>query len=138
MQPTDWLRLRQIWQYSNFRFRGDPTFANKRLPVVPEHVLRSEVRFGTDALHIAPNLEWIPRGAWADYNNTTRTDSYALLGVTAGATVSDGIDLFIDARNLTDKKALGDISAAITATAGSAIYYPVERRAVFGGVRIRL
>jgi len=32
---------------------------------------------------------------------------------------------------------VGDISAAITATPASAIFYPVERRAVFGGVRAR-
>jgi iron complex outermembrane receptor protein len=43
----------------------------------------------------------------------------------------------VDARNLTNKKAIGDVSAAISATAASAIYYPVERRAVYGGVRAR-
>ena len=46
-------------------------------------------------------------------------------------------DLFFDARNLTGKKAVGDISAVIAAGPASAIYYPVERRAVFGGVRAR-
>lgn len=137
LQPTDWLRFRQIWQYSDFRFQNDSQFGNKRLPVVPEHVLRSELRLGSDSLHVAPNLEWIPRGAWADYANTTRSPGYALLGVSAGATVAEGIDLFLDARNLTDKKALGDVSAVLTATAVSAIYYPVERRAIYGGVRLR-
>ena len=137
IEPADWLRLRQIWQYSDFRFRGDSQFGDNRLPVVPRHVLRSEVRFGNDTLHIAPNLEWVPQGAWADYSNTTRTAGYALLGLTAGATVSDGVDLFLDARNLTGKKAIGDISATLTATPTSAIYYPVERRAVYGGVRAR-
>ena len=50
---------------------------------------------------------------------------------------AEGIDLFLDARNLFDETAVGDISAAITATPASAIFYPVERRAVFGGVRAR-
>ena len=135
--PADWLRLRQIWQYSDFRFRGDRQFGNNRLPVVPRHILRSEVRFGTDRLHVAPNLEWVPQGAWADYRNTVRTPGYALLGLTAGATVHEGIDLFLDARNLTATKAIGDVSATLLAAAGSAIYYPVERRAVYGGVRAR-
>lgn len=137
IEPSNWLRFRQIWQYSDFRFRNDVQFGNKRLPVIPTHVLRSEVRLGTDALHVAPNLEWVPKGAWADYANTTRTSGYTLLGVSAGASVGHGVDLFIDARNLTGKKAIGDISAVLTATAGSAIYYPVERRAVYGGVRLR-
>ena len=107
------------------------------LPVIPRNAYRAELRLGTDALHVAPNVEWVPRGPWADYANSLRTRGYALIGFTAGAQVSDGIDLFLDARNLTGKKAVGDISATISATAASAIYYPVERRAVFGGVRMR-
>ncbi|WP_324739962.1 TonB-dependent receptor [Tsuneonella sp. CC-YZS046] len=137
LEPTDWLRLRQIWQYSDFRFRNDAEFGDNRLPVVPKNVLRSEIRLGGDGLHVAPNLEWVPDGAWADYRNTRRTGGYALLGLTAGATVRDGIDLFLDARNLTGKKAIGDVSAAILATDASAIYYPVERRALYAGVRAR-
>ena len=135
--PAPWLRLRQTLLYSDFRFRHDVQFGNNRLPVVPRHVLRSEARFGSEALHVAPNLEWQPQGAWADYANTYRTRGYALVGLTAGAPVRQGIDLFLDARNLTNKKAVGDISAAIKASAASAIYYPVERRAVYGGVRAR-
>lgn len=137
LAPADWLRLRQIWQYSDFRFDGDRSFGNNRLPVVPRHVLRSEVRLGTEKLHIAPNLEWVPQGAFADYANTTRTQGYALIGISAGASVRDGIDLFLDGRNITGKKAVGDISAVLAATAASAIYYPVERAAVYGGVRMR-
>lgn len=137
IEPTKWLRLRQIWQYSDFRFRNDRQFGDNRLPVVPRNVLRSEVRIGTGALHLSPNLEWVPQGAFADYSNTARTPGYALLGLTAGATVSDGVDLFLDARNVTGKKAIGDISATIAATPASVIYYPVERRVVYGGVRAR-
>jgi iron complex outermembrane receptor protein len=137
LEPADWLRLRQIWQYSDFRFRGDAQFGDNRLPVVPRHVLRSEARVGTDRLHVAPTLEWVPRGGFADYANTLRTPGYALIGATAGASVADGIDLFLDVRNLTGKKAIGDISAVLLASSASAIYYPVERRAIYGGVRAR-
>ncbi|HEY6814966.1 MAG TPA: TonB-dependent receptor [Croceibacterium sp.] len=134
---ADWLNLRQVYQYNDFTFRDDAQYGDNRLPVVPRHVYRAELRFGSDALHVAPNLEWVPEGAWADYRNTTRTPGYALLGLTAGATVARNVDLFLDARNLAAKDAIGDISAAILATPASAIYYPVERRAVFGGVRAR-
>jgi iron complex outermembrane receptor protein len=132
-----WLRLRQTWLYSDFRFRNDAVFGDNRLPVIPRHALHSEVRLGDQALHVAPNLEWVPQGAYADYADTHRTPGYALLGLSAGANVADGVDLFLDARNLTGKKAVGDISAVLTATANSAIYYPVERRAIYGGVRAR-
>lgn len=132
-----WLRLRQVYQYSDFRFRNDAQYADNRLPVVPRHVYRAELRLGTDEVHVAPSVEWVPQGAWADYSNTLRTGSYALVGLSAGATIADGVDLFLDARNLLDEKAVGDIGAAITATPASVIFYPVERRAVFGGVRAR-
>ena len=134
---ASWLRVRQVYQYNDFRFRNDPEFGDNRLPVAPRHVYRAEVRLGGDDLHVAPNLEWVPQGAWADYRNTARTGGYALLGLTAGAKVSGNIDLFLDARNLTGRKAVGDISAVVAATPASVIYYPVERRAVFGGVRAR-
>jgi len=133
----DWLRLRQTWLYSDFRFQDDAVFGNNRLPVVPRHALRSEVQIGDDTLHVAPNLEWVPQGAWADYNNTHHTRGYALLGLTAAASVAREIDLFLDVRNLTGTKAIGDISAVITTAANSAIYYPIERRAIYGGVRTR-
>ena len=135
--PTNWLRFRQIWQYSDFRFVGDAQYGDNRLPVVPKHVLRSELRLGGDDLHISPNVEWVPQGAWADYRNTTRNAGYTLLGVSAGARIKNGIDIFVDARNLAGVKAIGDVSAAVVATPASAIYYPVERRAIYGGVRAR-
>ncbi|VWX48701.1 TonB-dependent receptor domain-containing protein [Novosphingobium sp. 9U] len=137
LDATTWLRLRQTWQYSDFRFRADAAFGDNRLPVVPHHVLRTELRLGGEALHVAPNLEWVPQGAFADYANTHRTGGYALLGVTAAAPLLEGVDVFVDARNLTGKKAVGDISATLRATAASAIYYPAERRAIYGGVRAR-
>jgi iron complex outermembrane receptor protein len=137
LRLTEWLNLRQVYQYNDFTFREDAQYGDNRLPVVPQHVYRADLRFGSDALHVTPNLEWVPRGAWADYRNTVRTPGYVLLGLTAGATVADNVDLFLDARNLAARKAIGDISAVILATPASAIYYPVERHAVFGGVRAR-
>ncbi|MBL0768980.1 hypothetical protein JI743_09195 [Sphingopyxis sp. DHUNG17] len=89
------------------------------------------------ALHVAPNLEWVPDGPYADYRNRVATPGYALIGVTGGATIAEGVDAFVDVRNVTAKKAIGDIGAAITVTDASAIYYPVERRAVSAGVRAR-
>lgn len=137
LEPLPWLRLRQTYQYSDFRFRGDPLYGDNRLPVIPEHAYRAELRIGSEALHLSPNLEWVPQGAWADYTNTARPSGYALIGLTGGMTVREGIDLFLDARNILAEKAVGDISAAVVASPASVIYYPVERRAVYAGVRAR-
>ena len=136
-RPADGLRLRQVYMFSDFRFRGDAAYGANRLPVVPRHVYRAELRIGTDALHVAPSLEWVPQGPFADYRNSVRTPGYALVGLTGGARVAAGVDAFVDIRNIAGKKAIGDISAVIAATPASAIYYPVERRAVSAGLRAR-
>lgn len=128
--------LRQVYQYSDFRFRDDAQFRDNRLPVVPRHFYRAELRLGTDRLSVSPSVEWLPQGAWVDYANTKRTGSYALLNMSAQAQLRDGVTLFLDGRNLTQERAIGDISAVVRYT-GQAAFYPVERRAIYGGVRAR-
>ena len=49
LNPAPWLRLRQVYQYSDFRFDGDAQFGDNRLPVIPMHLWRGEMRLGTDA-----------------------------------------------------------------------------------------
>ena len=127
--------LRQVYQLNDFRFSDDIVYGNNRLPVSPRHLYRAALRLGTDRFSVTPNLEWLPEGAWADYRNTMRTPGYVLFGLGAAAGIAKGLTLFLDARNLTGRKAIGDISAVVEANAGSIIYYPVERRAFYGGVR---
>ena len=135
LQITSWARLRQVYMLNDFRFRNDPIYGDNHLPVIPKHQYRAEVRLGTEAVSVTPNIEWTPKGAWADYGNSVRAPGYALIGLSAEAQVGKGVTLFVDARNLTGKKAVGDISAVITATPATVAFYPVERRAFYGGVR---
>ena len=141
---TNWARLRQVYQYNDFRFRNDARYGHNRLPVIPRHQYRAELRIGSDAISVSPNVEWIPQGAFVDYTNSIRAPGYALFGVGAEARLRDGITLFADVRNLTAKKAVGDISALVTymrdnpatpADESSVAFYPVERRAIYGGIR---
>jgi iron complex outermembrane receptor protein len=141
-----WASLRQVYQYSDFRFRDDVQFGDNRLPVVPRHFYRAELKLGTDRFSVSPAVEWLPQGAWVDYANTKRVGSYALLNLGAQAQVRDGVTLFLDARNLTKERAIGDISALVRYTPdnpttapdeGSVSFYPVERRAFYAGVRAR-
>lgn len=135
---TPWATLRQSYTLNDFRFRDDPRYRDNRLPVAPRHVFRAELALGTDRLRATPTLEWLPDGAWADYANTTRAPGYALVGLRVEAAPAEGVSLFLDARNLTNRRAIGDISAVTRATAASAIYYPVERRALYAGARLAL
>ncbi|MEQ6335340.1 TonB-dependent receptor [Sphingobium sp. MK2] len=143
---TPWASLRQVYQYSDFRFRNDAVYGDNRLPVVPRHFYRAELRLGTDRISVSPSVEWLPQGAWVDYVNSKRVGRYALLNLGAQAQLRDGVTLFLDARNLTQKRAIGDISAlvryaadnpATAADEGSVAFYPLERRAIYGGVRAR-
>jgi len=136
-----WATLRQVYQYSDFRFRDDAQFGNNRLPVAPRHFYRAELKLGTERFSVSPAVEWLPQGAWVDYANTKRVGDYATLNLGAQAEVRKGLTLFLDARNLTGERAVGDISAVVDysklAPASRAIFYPVERRAFYGGVRAR-
>ncbi|RVT43688.1 TonB-dependent receptor family protein [Sphingobium algorifonticola] len=138
-----WATLRQVYTLSDFTFRDDAVYADNRLPVIATHLYRAELKLGTESLAIAPNLEWVPRAAYADYVNSVRPDGYVLIGLTAHAQVMPGVTLFADARNLTGRRAVGDISAVVRVTPNAnpalpstqALYYPVERRALSLGVR---
>ncbi len=130
-----WLALTQVYQRNDFRFVDDARYGDNRLPVVPEHLYRAEVRLGTQGFSLSPRVEWAPQGAWADYRNALRADGYATLGLGAKARLSESLVMFVDARNLLAKKAVGDISAVVAATAASEIFYPIERRGIYGGVR---
>lgn len=138
---AQWATLRQVYQYSDFRFRGDAQFGNNRLPVVPRHFYRAELKLGTEKLSISPAVEWLPQGAWADYANMKRVGDYATFNLGAQAELRPGLTLFLDARNLTGERAIGDIGAVVDysklAPASRAIFYPIERRAIYGGVRAR-
>ncbi|PJG48828.1 ligand-gated channel protein [Sphingobium sp. LB126] len=138
---TPWAKLRQVYQYSDFRFRDDAQFGNNRLPVVPRHFYRAELKLGTNRFSVSPAVEWLPQGAWVDYANSKRVGDYATLNLGAQAEVKPGVTLFLDARNLTAERAIGDISAVVNyaklAPASRAIFYPIERRAFYGGVRAR-
>jgi iron complex outermembrane receptor protein len=133
-----WMRVRQVYQLNDFRFQDDRQYGDNRLPVAPRHVYRAELRIGGERINLAPSVEWVPQGAWADYSNSLQIDGYTLFGLTAEAELKEGIALFLDARNLGGAKAIGDISAVITATPASTIFHPVERRALYWGVRMRM
>lgn len=137
LEISDWVQVRQIYNWSDFYFENDAQYGNNTLPVVPEHVYRAEVRIGDGQRHITPSIEWVPEGPFADYGNTIQTDGYVLVNASAGWQIRDGLDLFLDARNLFDENAIGDVAATISVDDTSRIYYPVERRAVFGGIRAR-
>ena len=137
----DRVTLRQVWTWNDFRFRGDRQYGDNRIAGLPPHVLRTTLTYAAPEGRgfIAPVLDWVPQGAWADYANTLRGNHYVKLGLEAGLTVAPGVSVFLDARNLTNKRYvsdLGTIQNAQAAGANTAVFYPGEGRSVYLGTRI--
>ncbi|MBR0655032.1 TonB-dependent receptor family protein [Plastoroseomonas arctica] len=134
----DALTLRGAYTFSDFRFDGDARFRNNQLPGAPRHFVVAEGRYSHPAGGwIAPNVTFLPESFLVDSANTTRTSSYALLGLRAGWNFSDRVSVFADARNLTDKRYVASASVAPTATANSLLFEPGAGRAVYAGLQLR-
>jgi iron complex outermembrane receptor protein len=134
----DVLRLSQIWTWSDFGFRGDRQYGNNALAGVPEHVLRTEIRYRhPSGFYFGPNIDWVPTGAWADFTNTQRAPGYVLLGLSGGYDLPNGLSFFVDARNLTNQHYVSDVStvADFRTAANTLIFYPGDGISVFAGLR---
>lgn len=133
----DRITLSGLWNLSDFRFQDDPQYGNNRIAGVPVNLLRASLGYARpDGFHIALKVDWVPAGAWADDANTLRVPGYTLLGLEAGIDLRNGVSLFIDARNLADKRYVSDISTVADArSASTQIFYPGQGRSIFAGVR---
>lgn len=137
-QSGDRVRLRAVYALNDFRFDDDARFRDNRLPVVPVHILRSELRYDHPAgFYFGPNVEWIPSPPFIDNANTATSIPYALLGAKAGWNFDNGLRLFLDGRNLLDKTYIADVTVTTSATAASANFNPGTGRAVYAGFEYR-
>jgi iron complex outermembrane receptor protein len=137
----DRVTLRQVWTWNDFRFRGDRQYGGNRIAGLPPHVLRTTLTYAAPEGRgfVSPVLDWVPEGAWADYANTLRANQYVKIGLEAGLRVAPNLSLFLDARNLTNKRYvsdLGTIQNARAAVANTAVFYPGEGRSLFVGARM--
>jgi iron complex outermembrane receptor protein len=133
------LRLSTAYTLNDFRFEGDATYGDNDLAGVPRHVLIAEARFDqVDRFYLSTTLRWIPDGPWADYANTERAPGYATVQVTAGVTITKGIELFGSVENLFDEVFISNLTTnANQRLTNEALYTPGQGRAVFGGLRAK-
>lgn len=123
------------WTWSDFRFDGDAVYGNNRLAGLPEHVVMAELKLATPArITLRPNVEWVPQGAWVDFANSERVSGYTVLNLGVSAELDGGFSVYVDARNLTDRRYISNLST-VAQFADQALFYPGEGRAVFAGLR---
>ncbi len=136
-QVTPQWRLRQTWTWSDFRFDGDVQYGDNRLPIVPEHFYRAELRYQSPTgWFVAPSVEWSASDITVDYRNTTTAPSYAVFNLNAGWTVTDDVQVLVDVRNLADEAYVSNVQAAILAAPATAAYWPGDGRSVFAGLTV--
>jgi len=138
---TEGLMLRGSYTYADFFFDGDAIYGDNDLPVAPEHQLGAMLRYTHSAgWFVAPRVEWRPSDAWVDYANTLKAPGYTIWSLNAGWDFDNGVSLFVDARNLTDETYVPEFGAVVDASApgaNTAVFYPGESRAVYGGLSYR-
>jgi iron complex outermembrane receptor protein len=129
-------RLRQTYAWSDFRFAGDRAYGDNRLPVVPEHLYRAELRYDhPSGWFVAPSVEWAPSDILVDYANTLTSPGYAIWSLNGGWKSDRGLSVFLEARNLADKRYVSNVGAVTDArVASTAVFIPGDGRAVFGGI----
>jgi iron complex outermembrane receptor protein len=131
------LTLRQTWTWSDFFFENDAVYGSNRLPIIPEHAYRAELKYEhPDGWFIAPSVEWTPNDVYVDYANTMKYPGYATLSLNAGVHLAGGVSLFADLRNLTNEKYVSNANAVTDArTAPTDVFTPGEGRSAYVGVR---
>jgi iron complex outermembrane receptor protein len=133
------LRLSAAYTFNDFSFDGDAVYGDNQLAGVPRHVLIAEARFDqVEKFYLSTTLRWIPDGPWADYANTERAPGYETVQITAGVTLTEGIELFGSVENLFDTAFISNVTTnANQRRTNEAIYTPGQGRAFFGGLRAR-
>jgi iron complex outermembrane recepter protein len=136
---VDGLRLRQTYMWSDFRFTDDRQYGDNRLPVIPEHFYRAELKGTVGGFWFAPSLEWSMSDAYVDYANNFRTGSFAVFSLNVGYAFDGGPTVFLDVRNILNETYVSNFTPVVnwnSATAPGArnVFFPGDQRSVYGGV----
>jgi iron complex outermembrane recepter protein len=99
----DRVTWRAAYTLSDFEFADDPRFAGNELPGAPPHVLHTQLTYRhPSSLWLAPGIEWVPEGYFADSANTQEVEGYTLVGLTVGYAWNRW-EVMVSGRNLSDE-----------------------------------
>ena len=129
------------WRHSlainDFRFDGDATYGNSRLPGIPHSLLRAELLYRNYGFYAGPTLEVSPESFYVDFAQNLKNDSYALLGFKAGQQLTPQISWFIEGRNLTNQKYAATTNVVRVASPTESVFLPGDGSSVYGGLQWR-
>jgi len=126
-----------IYNWSRFRFDGDPVFGNNQLPSLPEHFFKMELMYEhLTGVYFGPHLERMASKYPIDMANTFFADPYTIWGLKAGYKTTHGFSVFVEGKNLSDKIYVASTSIVNNAAGAdtNAVFNPGNSRAWYGGV----
>jgi iron complex outermembrane receptor protein len=131
--------LRQVYLWNDFRFRGDRMYGDNRLAGIPEHYYRAELLYEhPNGFYAGPNVEWVPTRYNVDFAETLFADPYALVGFKIGWRNLRGFSIFLEARNLTNRRYAATTNVIANAYGvDSQQFFPGDGRGFFGGIQWR-
>lgn len=127
---------RSSYLWSDFRFDGNATYGDNRLPGIPEHFYRGEIIWSVrDGYALTLNSEWSPHRYAIDMANTFFADSYALVGLKASRDADHGLSWFLEGRNLADRR-FASTTGVIADARGLDVaqFLPGDGRSVYAGL----
>lgn len=133
----DRLTFSQTYTLNDFHFDGDSVYGDNRIAGVPIHFYEAELLYVSAAgFYAGANVQCNITRYPVDQANTLFADSYALPGFKIGFRSKKGFSVFLEGKNLLDKRfaAAVDPIADARAAPGPKIFHPGDGRAFYGGI----
>lgn len=128
------------YTWNDFRFHDDARFGNNRLPGIPAHVLRLDMRYRhPSGFYAGPSLE-VASGWNVDQADSLRAPGYGVLNAGVGYLAPDErLRLYLDVRNVTDKHYAAATEYTIDARGQADLqaFIPGGSRTIFAGAEFR-
>jgi iron complex outermembrane receptor protein len=135
----DSVQLQSSYTYSDFYFEGDAQYGDNTIAGQPKHFYQAQLRYDhADGWYVAPHIE-LASDAEVDFANTLQAAGYGVIGLGGGVDVNERVHLFVDGRNLLDKRYISTFSTLTNGAIGASnVFFPAEGRAFFAGIHIKL
>jgi len=135
----DKIVLRATYTLNDFRFVNDKIYGNKSIPGAPKHYVRAELRYENPVgFYFNPNVEISPQGFFIDANNSVKSTNYWVLGLNTGFDFNKKFSIYLDGRNLLNKKYSPTTNVLSNSTnTDPAVYYPANGRSFFAGLKYK-
>lgn len=141
-QMLDSLAWEQSYTLTDLHFDHDAVYGNNRIASIPIHLYQGALTYShPSGFYAGPTLRWSITSFPVDHANTLSSDAYALLGFRIGYQTAKGFSVFLEGRNLTDKRYSSDaesIPDARTEGGNPALFHPGEGRGIYAGLSWRL